>query len=201
MFSTHVLFCLLFTPFVLFPPFLCVSFVNWSCPFQPVFLFKPLSVCLLCHACCSRVRCLPCASCSKVCSVFFFGYFLYFHFSDVVPTCVVYFVAFWDNFLSLGLVFGIYCTLDFSMLFVQLPTSLCVSQIVKKGNVFTHFLPLTEKILLSTAIFKDLSASAVKLNELSCGQTLLLWSKRSLTKVHSFNLCVHIQKLRVKGSI
>lgn len=75
MFSTRAPFCLLFTPFALFPPFLRVSFVKWSCPFQPVFLFIPLSVFLLCHASCSRVRCLLCASCSKVCSVFLLGTF------------------------------------------------------------------------------------------------------------------------------
>lgn len=143
MFSTRAPFCLLFTPFALFPPFLRVSFVNWSCPFQPVFLFIPLSVFLLCHASCSRVRCLLCASCSKVCSVFLLGTF---YTSSFLQCCtrlrLVLCCLLRQFFFMLGL--NIWDLLHFRLqhAFCQLPSSPCVSQIVKKGNVFTHFLPL-----------------------------------------------------------
>lgn len=142
MFPTRAPFCLLFTPFALFPPFLRVSFVNWSCPFQPVFLFIPLSVFLLCHASCSRVRCLLCASCSKVCSVFLLGTF---YTSSFLQCCtrlrLVLCCLLRQFFLSLGLIFGIYCTLDFSMLFVSYPPPRVSHKLSRKEMSLHIFFP------------------------------------------------------------
>lgn len=124
---------------------------------------------------------------SPVCFAFqglfciYFGCFLYlFSFLMLSPpaSCIL------RQFFMLGL--NIWDLLHFRLQHAFCSVTclpVCLTNCQEK-EVSPHiFFPQQKNITLDcAAIFKDLSASAVKLNELSRGQTLLVWSKRSQTQ-------------------